>query len=68
MEDKYKLERAVVDTTPKEKTEFDIASQIKHPTFGIGKIVAKNKDIYTIVFEGIGLKKIDINYVKLEKM
>lgn len=66
--DKYKLERAVVDTTPKEKTEFDIASQIKHPTFGIGKIVAKNKDIYTIVFEGIGLKKIDINYVKLEKL
>lgn len=66
--DKYKLERAVVDTKPKEKTEFDIASQIKHPTFGIGKIVAKNKDIYTIVFEGIGLKKIDINYVKLEKL
>lgn len=66
--EKYKLERAVVDTTPKEKTEFDIASQIKHPTFGIGKIVAKNKDIYTIVFEGIGLKKIDINYVKLEKL
>ncbi len=67
--EKYRLERAQVDTAPqKPKTEFDIASQIKHPTFGIGKIVAKNNDVYTIVFEGIGLKKIDINYVQLEKI
>ncbi|MGL5257322.1 MAG: ATP-dependent helicase [Proteocatella sp.] len=66
--EKYRLERAHVDETPKEKLDFEIASQIKHPTFGIGKIVAKNNDVYTIVFEGIGLKKIDINYVKLQKL
>lgn len=67
---KFKLERAEV-VSPKENAKnipsFDIATEIKHPVFGKGKIVAKKDSVYTIVFEGIGLKKIDIAYVKIEK-
>ncbi|MGB5824053.1 MAG: UvrD-helicase domain-containing protein [Proteocatella sp.] len=67
--EKYRLEKPEMHAAASNvNVDFPMASQIKHPTFGTGKIVAKNNTTYTIVFEGIGLKKIDISIVKLEKI
>lgn len=67
--EKYRLEKPEAHAAINNQgVDLPIASQVKHPTFGIGKIVAKNNTTYTIVFEGAGLKKIDISIVKLEKI
>ena len=67
--EKYRLEKAeTLKPTEEPSEEFDIAAKVKHPVFGNGKIVAKNNGIYTIVFEGAGLKKIDANFAKLKKI
>lgn len=67
--EKYRLEKAESLKAPEEPVEeFDIATKVKHPVFGSGKIVAKNNGVYTIVFDGVGLKKIDTSFKKLKKI
>lgn len=67
--EKYRLEKTESLKAPEEPVEeFDIATKVKHPVFGSGKIVAKNNGVYTIVFDGIGLKKIDTSFKKLKKI
>lgn len=44
---------------------FSLGTQVKHPVFGTGKIVAQDDSAYTIVFSGVGIKKIDKQFTKL---
>lgn len=62
---KYKI--GVEDRT-KEKGQSDInvGAKVKHGKFGIGMVVGKSGTIYTIAFEGKGIKQIDTTFVKLE--
>lgn len=46
--------------------DIELNSKVKHKIFGKGTVVAKKDSQYTIVFEGIGIKKIDTAMVRLE--
>ncbi len=65
--DKYKLGQ---DDKPKLEGQDDIAvgSKIKHPKFGVGMVVAKKETVYTIAFDGKGIKQIDTTFVNLDKL
>lgn len=65
--DKYKIGQ---DDKPKFDGQDDITvgSKIKHPKFGIGMIVAKTGTVYTIAFEGQGIKQIDTTFISLNKL
>ena len=65
--DKYKIGQ---DDKPKFDGQDDITvgSKIKHPKFGIGMVVAKTGTVYTIAFEGQGIKQIDTTFISLSKL
>ena len=65
--DKYKIGQ---DDKPKFDGQDDITvgSKIKHPKFGIGMVVAKTGTVYTIAFEGQGIKQIDTTFISLNKL
>jgi DNA helicase-2/ATP-dependent DNA helicase PcrA len=65
--DKYKIGQ---DDKPKFDGQDDITvgSKIKHPKFGIGMVVAKTGTVYTIAFEGQGIKQIDTTFISLSKI
>lgn len=68
--DKYKKKRemiAQVKTQSVVGESFDMGEEIIHPTYGKGKIVAKNDSAYTIVFGNAGIKKIDIHFQNLKR-
>ena len=68
--EKYRRKRemvAQIGTKPIARDEFEMGEQVLHPVFGKGKIVAKSESAYTIVFTGIGIKKIDKSFAKLSK-
>ncbi len=68
--DKYRKKRemvAQVSSKPTAQDDFEMGEQVLHPVFGKGKIVAKSESAYTIVFTGIGIKKIDKSFAKLSK-
>ncbi len=56
----------------REKLEVTVGDKIKHADWGIGVILNKTdteNDIFiTVDFEGVGLKKLSINYAPLEKV
>ncbi|NLM03675.1 MAG: DNA helicase PcrA [Clostridiales bacterium] len=58
------------NTTPKisSSEEYKPGNKVKHPKFGIGTIVAVEKDILSIAFPNGGIKKISSAFVKLEKV
>lgn len=64
--DKYKIGQ---DDKPKFEGQEDITvgSKITHPKFGVGMIVARTGTIYTIAFEGKGIKQIDTTFIALSK-
>lgn len=66
-QEKYKRQSRVVELEkPKEgQNHLSEGSKVKHPKFGIGTIVSKTGAVYTIAFEGRGLKTIDTAFVKL---
>ena len=47
---------------------IDLGSRISHPKFGEGTIVSKTGNDVTIAFENKGVKMINLEYVKLEKI
>ncbi|MDR5658618.1 DNA helicase PcrA [Serpentinicella sp. ANB-PHB4] len=49
----------------KDKTKVLSGSKVKHPSFGIGTVVATNGSIVTIAFDGAGVKKIDTAFIPL---
>jgi DNA helicase-2/ATP-dependent DNA helicase PcrA len=65
--DKYKIGQ---NDKPKFDGQDDITvgSKIKHPKFGIGMVVAKTGTVYTIAFEGQGIKQIDTTFISLSKI
>lgn len=62
---KYKI---ALEDKNKEKGQEDInvGARVKHIKFGTGMVVGKTGTIYTIAFEGKGIKQIDTTFVKLE--
>ncbi len=51
--------------------EFEIGEKVTHKKFGSGTIITVAKGaagpVYTIAFEGLGIKELDSRYAKLEK-
>lgn len=69
--DKYKKKREMLaQITPKHVStvKFELGEDVEHPVFGKGKIVAISDSFYTIVFGKNGIKKVDINFIKLKKL
>lgn len=69
--DKYRQRRemtAKIPDKPKKVDSFSLGEELIHPVFGKGKIVAQTDNFYTIVFVGIGIKKIDKSFDKFEKI
>lgn len=68
--DKYKKKKEMVaHVKPQIETsnsELSMGSEVSHPIFGKGKIVAKDHNTYTVVFAGSGIKKIDKTFTKLK--
>lgn len=48
-----------------ENREVKSGQKVTHPVFGSGTIVSKANELVTIAFPGGGLKKINLDYVKL---
>ena len=65
--DKYKIGQ---DDKPKFDGQEDImlGSKIIHPKFGVGTVISKTGTIYTIAFEGKGIKQIDTTFISLSKL
>ena len=65
--DKYKIGQ---DDKPKFDGQEDITlgSKITHPKFGLGTVISKTGTIYTIAFEGKGIKQIDTTFISLSKL
>ncbi len=62
-------QRRQVAGIPAPGGEFKSGSKVKHATFGAGIVVGvEGANTITVVFEGIGLKKLSLEYAKLEKV
>ncbi len=48
-----------------ENREIKSGQKVSHPVFGSGTVVSKTNELVTIAFPGGGLKKINLDYVKL---
>lgn len=69
--DKYKRKKELTADIPMSNSnveEYTMGENVSHPVFGKGKIVAKDASMYTIVFSGSGIKKIDKNFKKLKRV
>ncbi len=70
--DKYKVgfgENDKIGLEDKNKTrgqsDIQVGSKINHPKFGEGMIVGRSGAVYTIAFDGKGIKQIDTTFIKL---
>lgn len=70
--DKYKVgfgEKDKIGMEDKGKTagqsDISVGSKINHPKFGEGMVVGKSGTVYTIAFDGKGIKQIDTAFIKL---
>ncbi|HHV45109.1 MAG TPA: DNA helicase PcrA [Firmicutes bacterium] len=55
-------------TQDKSTTEFVPGEKIRHRVFGIGTVVKAVNSEITVVFEGRGLKVLDLNYAPVERV
>lgn len=46
--------------------KIKLGARVKHPSFGLGRVAAIDKDILTIAFENMGIKKLSIDHANLE--
>ncbi len=61
-----------VQTQPKAPKEtFDVGDKVKHKKFGNGTVIKSEKGaagpVYTIAFEGMGIKELDARYANLKE-
>ena len=47
------------------QSDISVGSKINHPKFGEGMVVGKSGTVYTIAFDGKGIKQIDTAFIKL---
>lgn len=50
------------------KSNFKDGERVKHKTFGEGIIISAKEDIVTIAFMKAGVKKLSVNFARLEKI
>ncbi|MCT4508963.1 MAG: DNA helicase PcrA [Tepidibacter sp.] len=63
--EKYKQRHMEKESKSIDNNNVGLGSKVKHPTFGIGTVVAKNGSTVSIAFENKGVKSINLEYVKL---
>lgn len=53
---------------PRYVPDYEIGDGVKHQLFGSGTITELDGDVATILFQGVGLKKLNIAFAPLEKL